>query len=132
MMQAVWETLTEDSSLGDLLSSYGGFPAVFTSSPVPEDAELPYVRVAPVSDVPFDCKDRTGRDVVLDIACFSEMSGSDAEIDSIAERIRAIFHRASISIGSGTVLSLVAGLSQAPTGEDVVGRIVTVRLVFEE
>lgn len=132
---AFYTRLANDSTLTDLLSVYNGSPAIFTTVPVPADAELPYlVTEAEVSTTPFDTKTTLGREVLKDIRCYVAKSGSAVLVETIAERVRFLFHQYALPLTGfdNAMLCLAQGLSVAPEEDDVYGRIVTVRFIAME
>lgn len=135
LSQAFYDRLVGDATLVALLSTYNGEPAVFTNDPAPPDAVRPYVVSAGEFAVaPFDTKTLLGRTVYRDVRCYATEAGSAAQIESIAERIRALFHRYPLPVvGFTTVLSEASGPTVAPDDDETVtGRIVSVRLVLQE
>ena len=122
-----------DATLAGMLASYEGAPAIFTTDPVPGDATLPYiVSAGEVVGAPFDTKTTRGRTVWRDVACYTEATGSAVEVELMAERVRALFHRQHISI---TDFEWIWGECSGPIVADELdayGRIVTVRLTIEE
>lgn len=137
--QAIYDTLTGDTELTNLLSVYpaGGNPAVFAMDPIPEDATLPAVVISgPVSITPFDTKGgRDGQEHMRDIRCYAAGGGSVATIESIAQRVRELFHRKPISITDWTwVNATVTGPIEAnelTEGSRIYGRIVTVTMLID-
>jgi len=128
-----YDEMAAETSITSKLSTYSSKPAIFTGQYVPENASLPYIHTrGVVSDTPFDTKDMTGREIIRDIGCYAEDTGSDKAIEELAEAVRSFFHRRSFSIGTGMVLCLADGPRIAPTGEGVTGRIVSVRLIYHE
>lgn len=132
-VQLIFEELAADSVLSARLSEYAGGPAVFSGDRIPEDASLPYIWIRVPSDAPWDTKDIPGRDVLVDLGCYGKDTGSSEETDALAAAARDVFRRRDpFPIGTGSVLCLWAGTLPAPTGQGVVGRIVTIRLVWQE
>lgn len=135
LSQAFYDRLSSDATLIALLSTYEGAPAVFTNDPAPPDAELPYIVTAGEFAVaPFDTKTLYGREVYRDIRCYAKELGSAEQIEDIAERVRALFHRYELPVsGFSTMLCDVSGPTVAPDDDETVtGRIVSVRLVIQE
>jgi hypothetical protein len=135
LSQAFYDRLAGDGTLTALLSTYEGAPAVFTNDPAPPDAVLPFVVTAGEFAVaPFDTKTRNGRTVYRDVRCYAKELGSAEQIEDIAERVRALFHRYALPVGGfTTVLCDVSGPTPAPDDDETVtGRIVSVRLVIQE
>jgi len=138
LTQLVYRRMADDSELAGLIETYpagesGGTPAVFTSRTVPEDAELPYIlTTGNVTQVPFESKQLRGWEVTRDIGCYAKDLGSDALVEQIAERVRALFHRQSLAIGAGAIIAFCVGPFVAPTGDGVTGRIVQVTWKYFE
>ncbi len=130
---AIYDYLAADFRLTDQLKTYRSAPAIFTESSIPEDADFPYVVVNSVSDVPLDTLAEEGRQVVRDIGCYCEYTGSSQQVNQIAERVRALFHRQSIPVdGYSNYITTIVGMILAPTDRNVVGRIVSVRFSLEK
>lgn len=133
--QAFYDRLSGDGTLVALLSTYRTLPAVFTADPVPEDADLPYVVTAgTVGDLggAFDTKNAGGREILKDVRCYAEDTGSASLVESIKERVRVLFHRHALAVtGFTTAIAEVVGIT--PVDEDgVYGRVVSVRLSLTE
>lgn len=133
LTEALYDVLAGDATLGTLLSTHEGSPAVFTMDPAPEGAELPFVVSAGhVADVAFDTKTTLGRQVWRDVRCYADADGSALTVEAIAERVRELLHRQTISVtGFEMVVAACAGPVSADES-DAYGRIVTIRLVLEE
>ena len=131
--QAIYDRLVGDATLAGLLSTYGGNPAVFTTDPAPGDADLPYVVTAgAVSVAPFDTKTTLGRQVVRDVRCYAAAEGSAVTVEAIAERVRWLFHRRTLTVAG---FSWIWAECSGPIGADepdAYGRIVTVSMTIEE
>lgn len=132
LTQPFYDRLSSDSELTADLSLYAGAPAIFTDEDVPEDAGLPYVYThGQVSDVAWDTKNSTGRVITRDVAVYAKR-GNTAQLEQMAERIRALFHRHALAIDGGeTIAAQASGPIAAPTDETIVGRVVTVKLKIE-
>ena len=128
---AFYSTLSGDATLTNVLKQWEGRPAIFTYEPVPKDVELPYVITAgEIANEPNDSKDTTGRRITRDIRVYTDRTGSTAAIESLAERIRTLFHRSSISItGFKTIYVNVSGPRIADE-DKVYGRILSVELLL--
>jgi hypothetical protein len=135
LSQAFYDRLAGDGTLTALLATYEGAPAVFTNDPAPPDAVLPYVVTAGEFAVaPFDTKTLLGRTAFRDIRCYAAELGSAEQIEAIAERVRALFHRYPLPVaGFATVLCEASGPTVAPDDDETVtGRIISVRIVLQE
>lgn len=133
LTRAMYEVLAEDATLAGMLATYGGRPAVFTTDPVPDDAELPYIVTAgEVSQAANDTKTTLGRAVLRDVRCYTSASGSAVQVEAISERVRSLLHRQPLTI-AGFVWILAECIGPIAADEqDAYGRIVTVRLLMEE
>lgn len=131
--QAIYDKLAEDATLVGLLATYEGSPAIFTSDPVPGDANFPFVVTAgEVSQAPFDTKTTQGRDLIRDVRCYADADGSAVVIEAIAERVRALLHRQPLTInGYRWLISDCTGPIVADE-RDVYGRVISVSLKAEE
>jgi len=123
-------TLRGDATLQGLLSSYSGIAAVFATAP-PEDAVFPFIVTAgQTSHEPFDTKTSEGHDLLRDIGCYAEDTGSPILVEDIAEQVRSLFHRKVITVaGFASVMCRASG-PIVNDGDRSYGRIVTVRLVL--
>lgn len=130
---AIHDLLSGDATLAGLLNTYGGEPAIFTVDPAPGDATLPYIVTAgEVSQAPFDTKTTRGRTILRDVRCYDAADGSAVAVEAIAERVRALLHRQTITVAGYTwLLSECTGPIVADE-RDAYGRIVTVRTILEE
>lgn len=126
--------LKADATLAALLSTYEGAAAVFSISPVPPDAVLPYIITdGNLSDNAADSKTTLGREIYRDIRCYAVANGSIVMIDAIAERVRWLFHRKSLTVdGHVNYHTTCSGPIRAETDETVYGRVVTVRFMLQE
>lgn len=126
-------TLATDSTLTGLLSTYKTKPAIFSADPIPADALRPYLVISPVSDTSWDTKNTEGRDMRRDVRAYCNATGSMAPVETIAERIRTLLHRKTITItGYQNVMTFCEGPLIAPTDQTLYGLVVTVRLVLKQ
>jgi hypothetical protein len=130
---AIYTRLANDATLTALLAKYDGSPAIFTTDPAPGDAVLPFIVTAGEAvNSPFDTKTTRGNTVWRDVRCYGQASGSAAKIEAIADRVRDLLHRQTLSVaGYNYVLSECSGPVVADE-QDVYGRILTVKLTIEE
>lgn len=130
---AIYNKLAGDATLTAMLSTYGGNPAIFTMDPAPGDATLPYiVSAGEASQAPFDTKTSRGRDLIRDVRCYADADGSAITIEAIAERVRALLHRQSLTIaGFDWIISDVTGPIVADE-RDHYGRVISLSLKAEE
>ena len=133
LTEALYDRMAGDGDLVALLSSYQGEPAVFTARPAPGAARLPYIVADTlVSDAPRDTKQTRGRDIRRDINYYAEATGESSEVDAIAERVRALFHRQSLEVEGFGVWMTECGGPVSADESDAYRRIVTVRIVMTE
>lgn len=129
---SLYARMVADEPLAALLAVYDGKPAVFTIDPPPEDAVLPYV-ITPgeLATNPFDTKDLRGLELFQDVRCYTARTGSAIDVDAIAARVRAMFHRQPIAVdGRQSLLTSVTGPRIAPD-DDAYGRLLTVRVLLD-
>jgi len=128
-----YDTMANDSTLTDLLTVFNGEPAIFTTIPVPAGATLPWIITeGEVSVIPDDTKNSEGREIIRDIRCYDHAGGSAVRVETIAERVRYLFHHQTIAIaGFDNPISIVTGPTTFDE-DDTYGRIVTVRLNLQE
>ncbi|MFO7740825.1 MAG: DUF3168 domain-containing protein [Anaerolineae bacterium] len=133
LTQATYNVMADDATLVALLNTYGGEPAIFTTDPAPGDATKPYIVTAgEVAQEPWDTKTTRGRIATRDIRCYAPEGGSAATVESIAERVRALFHRQEISISGYEWVMCECTGPIAADEQDAYGRIVTVRITAQE
>ena len=129
---AFFTTLKGDATLIADLSSFNSRKSIFMYQPIPKDVEPPYIiSTGEISDDSFDTKDTVGREIRRDIRCYDFAEGDAIRIERIAERVRTLFHRQSISFtGFKTIHIDVFGPIIADE-EDLYGRILTVRCLLD-
>jgi len=115
------------SAITSRLATFKGQPAIFTRSPVPESAQRPYIVIREsMADDPWDTKTTTGRKVANDIGIYGDETGDPELVDDIAVRVRDAIHRNPITVsGYGALIAVATGPVDAPTDDQVYGRIVT-------
>lgn len=131
--RAIYDRLASDSVLTAMLAVYRGRPAIFTAPP-PGDAPYPMiVTIGNVTDDPDDTKTSRGREVRRDIGCYTKATGSMADLEAVAERVRQLFHRATLAVDGYRVwLCEASGPVLGETDQTVYGLVVTVRLRMQE
>ena len=130
---AVYDRLTGDATLAGMLATYRGGPAVFTTDPAPGDASLPYIVTAgEVAQSPADTKVDRGRRAFRDVRCYTAADGSAMLVESMAERVRTLFHRYELTVtGFGVIVANCVG-PVAADEQDAYGRILTVEFLLTE
>lgn len=133
LTQAIYNRLAGDGELVAMLNTYASAPAIFTTDPAPGDATMPYIVTAgEVAQEPFDTKQTRGRTATRDVRCYTAAGGSAATVESIAERVRALLHRQSLAIADHEWMMAECSGPQVADEQDAYGRIVSVRITFEE
>ncbi len=129
---AFFAVMNNDATLIALLTSFNSRKAIFTYQPVPKDVEAPYIiTTGEVSDEGFDTKTTVGREIRRDIRCYAPADGDASTIETIAERVRTLFHRVDISVvGFKTIDVSVFGPIVADEDE-LYGRVLTVRCLLD-
>lgn len=134
--QAIYTRLSGDATLVAMLGTRGipARPAIFTFWPAPADAvaALYVVAAGNVSNQPQDTKTTLGRTVVRDVFVYGPNVGNVTAIEAAAERIRGLLHRYCLTVtGYRVYIAVADGPIVAPTGDDMVGRVVTVTWTCE-
>lgn len=133
LTQSIYDRLADDTTLTDLLATYEGGPAIFTTDPAPGDASRPYIVTAgEVVQSPFDTKNSRGRRPFRDVRCYADADGSALAIEAIAERVRTLLHRYRLDIEGFGVLVADCGGPVEVDEEDAYGRILTVEYLLTE
>ena len=129
---AIQARLAGDPTLGGMLAVYNGGPAVFTTPP-PGKAALPFIVTAgDLNARPFDTKNSRGRELWREVECYAAANGSAVTVEAMAERVRALLHRAPLAVdGFGVLLADCMGPIVVDDG-DAYGRVVTVRMIMIE
>lgn len=132
LQRALRDQLAHDAVLTALLGKYAGEPGIFDGI-APETAELPYVVCsASISDIPFDTKNREGRDVLRQVNVWALKTGSTLEVDTIAERVRFLLHKRQLWVQDFDVVDVrVAGGPITQDEDDAYGRALQVRFVLQ-
>lgn len=131
---AIYAALTADSVLAGLLPDYRGQEPIFTGKTVPPDAKRPYIwSYGDVSDVEADSSDKeiVCREVTRDIWIVADDTGDEDKIMEIANRVRDLLHRATLTIGAGNMRTSASGPRVGPSEGEVTARIVTVTFVYQ-
>lgn len=123
----------------DLQSALGAsvfdssLPAIYSTDPAPENLNrsLPWLIVSGhVADVPFDQKGFEGRDIDIDIRCYTNRTGSVNLVDDVAEKVRRALHRQNMPVvGYDWIETQVTG-PVVLDSVDTYGRILTVNLLY--
>jgi len=127
-----YERLVTVSGIVNRISTYDDYPAIFTRTPVPEDASMPFVVIRePFADDPWDTKTTTGRRILNDIGIYGDATGDPELVDEVARLVREAIHRNPITVsGYGSLIAKAAGPVDAPTDDQVYGRFVTAELTL--
>ncbi len=132
------DVLIADATLVSLVGAYdppgagAAEPKVFSTDPIPEGAEFPFIVISgPVSDEPFDQKGSIGgRQVLVDIRCYTDRTGSAAAIRTLAERVRTVLHRQTVAVAGLTWIDTRIGGPIVADEEEAYGRVLSVRLLY--
>ena len=129
---AIFDLLAGDSVLPGLLADFQGEPGIFTMKTVPPDAARPYIwTYGEIANVEFSAKDIPGVEVTRDIWIVADETGDEDPVMTIANRVRDLLHRATLSIGKSNMSTIARGPRIGMSGDDVTARIVTVDFIYE-
>lgn len=126
---AIYETLSEDGTLVDLLGTYQNATCIFSQELVPELAPRPYVWIsAALKNKAHDTKTSFGRDVSVDIHCVTNNTRSAKTVNAIAAQVRALLHRVTLTLDDQTkaVIATASGGISIPSDESVSVRGLTI------
>jgi hypothetical protein len=134
LTSAIYERLAAQPALTAMLAPYAGSPGIFTSSPVPEEADLPYVAVSPVWHAESL---NTFEDVIVrvsrEIWVLWPATGSSLEIERAAELVRRAFGPPNLELPGWSVIGQSASLPvYNPADHDILSRVITVRVLAEQ
>jgi len=129
---AFYDKLAGDGTLTAQLSSYPTsppVPAIFFSREVPENAVMPYlVAEGLASDRNDDSLTDKHRDIEKEIHCYAINDGDPSVIDSIANRVRVLFHDQPLTIAGFSMEGVTAiGPLAGPTSDEY-HRVVSIRV----
>ncbi len=131
--QAIFNIMNGDSVLVPLLATFKGEPAIFTMRKVPPDSPRPYIwSYGDITNVPEESKDLRGKSVVRDIWIVADDTGDEDLVMGIANRVRDLFHRVTLTIGLGNRQTTALGPRVGESGDDITARIVTVEFVYQQ
>ena len=134
LTEAIYNRLINQPALMDLLTPYNGNPGVFTSSPVPEDASMPYIAVSPVwhnenLSTFEDLIVRVSREIWL----LWPATGSSLQIERAGEMVRRAFNPPLLELPGWRVFGQSASLPVFnPADTDILSRVVTLRVLAEQ
>ena len=129
---AIYAVMAGDSVLAGLLPDFEGGENIHTGRIVPPNAPRPYIwSYGDITNNPFDTKTEPGREVTRDITIAADNSGSEIPVMTIANRVRDLFHRKTLTIGLSNLLTDASGPRVSPSDDSITARIVTVRFIYE-
>lgn len=130
LSRALFDVMAADTALTSLLGTYGAGPSILTQRPVPTQAKRPLVLAATVAaDVEQDFVNAHGREVTRDVGVYGAAPNHFDAVVAAAERVRALFHRRSLTLPGYYSLPIVAsGPIDAPADPQEIGRIVTLTI----
>lgn len=134
--QGIYQAMANDATLQTLLGEYYGVPAIFSTFPVPTDAPFPYIDMSyELTFSPFDTKVTQGVDLTREITVYTEADGSAALLETICDRVRALFHRQPQNVPIVGFDTVIVDMQEGPrfTTEDnrVQGKELELRLVLQ-
>jgi len=117
----------------DLLATYRGGAAFFTTDPPPGDATMPFgISAGQVAVTPWDTKTTLGRETWRDLRFYTAADGSAVTVEALAQRARELLHRQILPVAGYSVIVAECTGPIVADEQDAYGRIVTIRLMMEE
>lgn len=143
--RAIYDALVDDTDLDALLARSvldAALPAIYTTIPVPQRATMPYIvaymgDVGSYNDDVLNPDDGGYRRVARDVHAYTarpDDGGGDAEpVQTIAERVRRIFHRQRLVLEGDQVNLVMQAIGPIINdGEYAFGRVVTLSCLLAE
>jgi hypothetical protein len=122
------DLLRGDATLGTLLqdNTYEGVTPVFTTDPVPDDAEVPYIQTpGQVGDDTNLNMDGTFRELTRQVFIYFPKSGDSGPVEDAALRVKNLVTQTSLVVaGYRTVFVNTQGPIISNPDEDTYGRLV--------
>lgn len=107
LRQAIYDTLAADGTLTGYLAAYRSDYAIVDGYELPADMESPAILYEVVGDTNADTKNGNMRVVIVDFTIFT---GTSDDPVTVAERVRTLFHRVSITVSGWTnIITNVVG-----------------------
>lgn len=137
--KAIYQRLVSAPSVSDEIDTFSGLPAVFDDQ-APDDylaqqGKPCIVIAAPATAAPVETFTETGQAIARDLRIYAKRSGSVADLDSLAEAVRDLFHDRPADLiiaGAKTVICQASGPTASPTTDpSLVGRRISLRLELE-
>lgn len=118
--EAIYDTLVADSTVTNALTTFNSRAAIFSYRPVPREVLSPYIFIGESrADLHQDTFNTRGRMITHPIWLVFPRQASVASLDSVAERIRTLFHRnAAIVVSGFSTIEVIAEGPRLGTLED--------------
>ena len=117
LRQGIYDVLAGDSTITNNIATYRSDYAIVDGYELPSDMESPAILYEVISDTNADTKTGSIRVIVVDFTVYTCTSTDPV---TIAERIRALFHRQSITVSGWTnIITNVFGPTQGIINENV-------------
>lgn len=131
LQDAIFDRLAGSATITAGIGTFQGVPAIFTRFPIPGGAPARRITISSsISDDPWDTKTSTGREVITDITVWTEESGDPSLVESLAEEVRALFHREPVDVtGYGNFIAVVGGPIENDD-DQMYGRVISMRHVL--
>ena len=135
LVRGIYNRLSSDAHLRNMLGTFDDLPSVFTAAPIPEMATYPFVWInASVSDIDAPVKNGTGRIVVSSIGVYSHANGDIDAVEEPAEYIRGVL--SSVEKKGDTLVRGWRVTGSVPSGpvandlDDLYGRVVSIEFTM--
>lgn len=130
--KALYTKLNATSAVTTLIGTYAGIPSLFSGSLAPRNAALPYVVIGHnLAYVVQDNKEKQLKEIFRDIRIYVEDDKSYKVLETLTDAVHDALHNTSYTVDNHTLLvSEVINIVPGPPEDDVVGMIVTVRIII--
>jgi hypothetical protein len=117
LRQGIYDTLVADGTLTSLIAAYRGDYAITDGYELPADMESPAILYEVISDLNADTKTGNIRVITVDFTIFT---GTSDDPVTVAERVRSLFHRQSITVSGWTnIITNVVGPVQGAHDDSI-------------
>jgi hypothetical protein len=132
--KALYTKLSATSAVTTLLGTYASSPAIFSGQLAPRNAVLPYIVIG--NNLTYRIRDDGNgetKEIFRDIRCYIDSDKSYKALETLTDAVHDALHDGVYTVDNHTlVLSRIVNIIPGPIEDDVVGMILTVRLIIDK